>query len=126
MAPLAWSSSAARIRARRSSAVRSPLSFLPGQLQLPGVLDGLQRRAHREHRGVDLVAAKQALGFAQDVRDAPARLVIIRERDQHLRAERAAEPCDLLAPPAPGDADVPGDLRPPGKPEAACGRKPAT
>jgi hypothetical protein len=64
MAPLARPSIAARIRAHRSSAVRSPLSFLPGQHQPLGVLDGLQRLAHLEHRGVDLVAARQALGFA--------------------------------------------------------------
>lgn len=110
MAPLAWSSMAARISAHRSSTVRSGLSFLARPVPAAGVLDGFQRLSDLEHRGVDLAAAEQPLGLAQEIRDAPARLIIIGERDQHLRAECAAESGELLAPPALGDADVLGDL----------------
>ena len=39
-----------------------------------------------------------------------ARLVVVRERDKHLRAECAAQPGELLTPPTLGDADVLGHL----------------
>jgi hypothetical protein len=55
-----------------------------------GVLYRLQRLAYLEHRGIDLVAAEQALSLTQEIRDCPARLIVVRERDQRLRSQRAA------------------------------------
>src|ERR1039457_4375440 len=114
MAQRAWSSIAAQIRAHRSSAVSSRLSLLPGQLQLLVLLM--------------VSSALRAWSIAESISLPPSRRWASRgkfaapllgssssERDRHLCAERGAEPCELLAPPALGDADVLGDLRPAGE-----------
>src|SRR5258708_5502054 len=115
MAPLAWSSIAGPDQCPPLVHSAVALVLLTRPVPAAGVLDGFQRPADLEHRGVDLAAAEEPLGLAQEVRDAPAWLVVVGKRDHHLRAERTAEPRELLPPPALGDGDVLGDLGSAGK-----------
>jgi hypothetical protein len=88
------------------------LSFLPGQCQLLTFLMVSRAFPHLQHGGIDLVGTEHPLGFAQEVSGGPARLVVVREWDQHLRTRRAAKPCQLLTPSALGNTDVLGHLKP--------------